>query len=38
VQCDPESVQVGMPVSVTFEDWSEQVSIPKFSPLAAGAK
>ncbi len=38
VQCDPESVQVGMPVSVTFEDWSEQVSIPKFCPLVAGAK
>ena len=36
VQCDPEAVTVGMPVTVFFEDWDEQVSIPKFCPQATG--
>ena len=36
VQCDPEAVAVGMSVAVFFEDWDEQVSIPKFCPRAAG--
>jgi uncharacterized OB-fold protein len=38
VDCDPESVVVGMPVSVLFEDWSDQISIPKFRPLVAGGE
>jgi hypothetical protein len=38
VECDPESVVVGMPVSVLFEDWSDQISIPKFRPLVAGGE
>jgi uncharacterized OB-fold protein len=32
VQCDPEALQIGDPVRVLFEDWSEDISIPQFSP------
>jgi len=32
VQCDPEALQIGNPVHVLFEDWSEDISIPQFSP------
>jgi uncharacterized OB-fold protein len=38
VECDPESVVVGMPVSVLFEDWSDEVSIPKFRPIVTGGE
>ncbi len=30
--CAPEQVRIGMPVAVTFEDWTEDISIPKFRP------
>ncbi|MFT5133010.1 MAG: putative OB-fold protein [Gammaproteobacteria bacterium] len=33
VKCEVEEVKIGMPVSVVFEDWSEEISIPKFQPL-----
>ena len=33
VQLDPNKVVVGMKVEVVFEDWSEEISIPKFRPL-----
>jgi uncharacterized OB-fold protein len=32
VGCPPEKVAIGMPVEVTFEDWTEEISIPKFKP------
>jgi len=32
VGCKPEEVTIGMPVEVTFEDWSDTISIPKFRP------
>lgn len=32
VGCEPEKVHIGMPVQVTFEDWTEEISIPKFKP------
>lgn len=32
VECDPESLQIGDPVQVMFEDWSKDISIPMFSP------
>ena len=32
VGCEPEQVYIGMPVQVTFEDWTEEISIPKFKP------
>jgi uncharacterized OB-fold protein len=32
--CDVESVQTGMAVTVVFEDWSEQVTMPLFKPAA----
>ncbi|MGO9264759.1 MAG: Zn-ribbon domain-containing OB-fold protein [Candidatus Binataceae bacterium] len=32
VGCAPEKVAIGMPVEVTFEDWTEEISIPKFKP------
>jgi uncharacterized OB-fold protein len=34
VECDPEQVSIGMPVTVTFEDWSEEISVLKFRPVA----
>jgi uncharacterized OB-fold protein len=33
VDCDVESVFVGMSVEVVFEQWSEEISIPKFRPV-----
>ena len=30
VDCDPESVNSGMPVDVCFEDWTEEISMPNF--------
>ena len=33
VGCLPEQVKIGMPVAVTFEDWTEDISIPKFRPV-----
>lgn len=32
VGCDPEQVHTGMAVEVTFEDWSEEISMPMFRP------
>jgi uncharacterized OB-fold protein len=32
VGCAPDEVTIGMSVEVTFEDWSEAISIPKFRP------
>jgi len=32
VHCEPDSVEIGMPVEVVFEDWSEEITIPKFRP------
>ncbi|MHB1128098.1 MAG: Zn-ribbon domain-containing OB-fold protein [Bacillota bacterium] len=33
VGCPPESVKVGMPMEVVFEDVTENVSLPKFKPV-----
>ena len=33
VGCAPETVHIGMPVEVTFEDWTEEISVPKFRPV-----
>ena len=33
VGCEPEKVHIGMPVQVTFEDWTEEISVPKFKPV-----
>lgn len=35
INCDPEKVYIGQEVEVTFEKWSEEVTIPKFSPLSS---
>jgi uncharacterized protein len=32
IGCTPEQVAIGMPVVVTFEDRTEELSIPKFRP------
>jgi len=32
VDCDPESVRIGQPVTVTFEAWSKDISLPVFRP------
>lgn len=34
VECSPESVHIGMRVSVRFEDWTEEIALPKFAPAA----
>ena len=33
IHCDPEQIEIGMPVKVVFEDWSEEITIPKFCPI-----
>jgi uncharacterized OB-fold protein len=37
LQCDPESVVVGMQVEVVFQPWSDEITMPQFRPLSAGA-
>jgi uncharacterized OB-fold protein len=32
IGCDPESVRIGMAAEADFEDWTEEISIPKFRP------
>ena len=32
VEIEPESVAIGLPVEVMFEDWSDEITIPKFRP------
>ncbi|MBM4761831.1 Zn-ribbon domain-containing OB-fold protein [Bacillus sp. B15-48] len=34
VGCDPKTVEIGMDVEVTFEDWSEEITIPKFKLIS----
>jgi uncharacterized OB-fold protein len=33
VGCAPETVEIGMPVEVAFEHWTDEISIAKFRPL-----
>jgi uncharacterized OB-fold protein len=30
IGCDPEQVEIGMPVEAIFEKWSEEITVPKF--------
>ena len=32
VDCDPESVRIGMPVTVCFDDVTDEVTLPMFKP------
>jgi uncharacterized OB-fold protein len=34
VQCDPDSVSMGMPLEVTFEPWSDEINLPVFRPFS----
>ena len=34
IGCKPEDVKVGMPVEVVFDDITDEVSLPKFKPVA----
>jgi uncharacterized OB-fold protein len=34
VDCSPEDIKIGMPVQVTFDDITENASLPKFKPAA----
>jgi uncharacterized OB-fold protein len=34
VGCKPEEVKIGMPVEVTFEDATPEISVPLFRPTA----
>jgi uncharacterized OB-fold protein len=36
VECDPEAVHCEMPVEVTFERLTDEITLPKFKPLAKG--
>ncbi|MBT5665114.1 MAG: hypothetical protein HOJ06_07225, partial [Rhodospirillaceae bacterium] len=33
VECDPESVKIGMAVTVVFDDVTDEVTLPKFKPV-----
>ena len=37
VDCDPDSVRVGLPVEVTFHDVTPEVTLPQFRPVAGGS-
>lgn len=36
VGCNNEDIYIGMPVEVVFEDVTDEVTLPKFKPLAKG--
>lgn len=38
VDCDPESVAIGMKVEVTFEDLDDEIALPVFRPAEAAAR
>ena len=38
VDCDPEVVHCDMPVEVTFERLTDEITLPKFRPLAKGGR
>lgn len=33
VGCDPADVEIGMPVTVVFDDVTDEVTLPKFKPM-----
>ena len=33
VGCDPADLAIGDSVAVVFEDWTEEISVPKFKPV-----
>ncbi|MFC3040435.1 Zn-ribbon domain-containing OB-fold protein [Virgibacillus xinjiangensis] len=33
IGCRPDDVKVGQEVKVAFEDWSDEITIPKFRPM-----
>ncbi|MBZ5752686.1 Zn-ribbon domain-containing OB-fold protein [Metabacillus rhizolycopersici] len=33
VQCEPKAVEIGMEVEVVFENWSDTITMPQFSPF-----
>jgi uncharacterized OB-fold protein len=33
VGCQPEDVKIGMKVEVTYDDVTEEISLPKFKPV-----
>jgi uncharacterized OB-fold protein len=35
IEMDAENVAIGMPVEVVFEEWSDEITIPKFRPANA---
>ena len=37
VECDPREISIGMPVEVTFEDCSPEITLPMFRPSSGGA-
>ena len=32
VECDIDALEIGQPVEVLFEDWSDEITVPKFRP------
>jgi uncharacterized OB-fold protein len=34
LECEPDAVRIGMPVEVTFQDVSDEISLPQFRPAA----
>jgi uncharacterized OB-fold protein len=32
IGCEPNMVEIGMPVEVTFEDVTEEITLPQFKP------
>ncbi|HZJ46774.1 MAG TPA: Zn-ribbon domain-containing OB-fold protein [Pyrinomonadaceae bacterium] len=33
IECEPDAVEIGMPVEVAFEDLNESISLPQFRPV-----
>ena len=36
VECEPADVAIGMPVDVTFQKMSDEITLPYFKPRRAG--
>jgi len=33
VECEPDTVEINMPVEIVFEDLNDEISLPQFRPL-----
>ncbi|WP_158599072.1 Zn-ribbon domain-containing OB-fold protein [Planococcus salinus] len=36
IECEPEKVEIGMPVEIHFQDVTDEIALPHFKPMKGG--